>query len=170
VNRPRAVVSDTGPLISLEKVQGGFGFIRLLYDRIIVPPAVVDELYQGQFLSAEAYLAHYAIADLVEVALVSAHAGLPEIRLLDRGEREAIALALERGLPLLIEETAGRRVAMAAGLHISGIAGQVVKAYREGILDAETARGILRELLQAGRIGTRIHDGLVAAIAESPPG
>ena len=41
------IVSDTGPLISLERMTGGFPFIRRLYDRIIVPPAVLDELGFG---------------------------------------------------------------------------------------------------------------------------
>lgn len=33
------VVSDAGPLISLEKISDGYGFIRKLYGKIMVPPA-----------------------------------------------------------------------------------------------------------------------------------
>jgi hypothetical protein len=32
-------VSDTGPLISLEKVSGGFSLLRSLFDRVLVPPS-----------------------------------------------------------------------------------------------------------------------------------
>jgi hypothetical protein len=33
----RKTASDTGPLITLEKLSDGYRFIRLLYDRIIIP-------------------------------------------------------------------------------------------------------------------------------------
>lgn len=39
---PRQIVCDTGPLISLEKITGGYRFIWCLYDRLLVPPAVGD--------------------------------------------------------------------------------------------------------------------------------
>jgi predicted nucleic acid-binding protein len=162
VSGPRLVVSDTGPLITLEKLEDGFGFIRQLFDRIIVPPAVLEELYQGQFVSPEAYLTHYGIVDLVEVRYAPLLGDLPEIDTLDRGELEAISLALAQGFPLLIEETAGRRVARAMGVEISGIAGQVLEAYRQGILAGPAASGLLRDLLDTGRISTRIFEGLRA--------
>lgn len=40
----RRIVSDTGLLISLEKLSDGYRFIRLLYDRILIPAAVLHEL------------------------------------------------------------------------------------------------------------------------------
>lgn len=43
----KCVVSDTGPLISLEKLEDGYLFMRQLYDRMLVPPAVMKELLQG---------------------------------------------------------------------------------------------------------------------------
>ena len=33
----RETASDTGPLITLEKLSSGYRFIRLLYDNIIIP-------------------------------------------------------------------------------------------------------------------------------------
>lgn len=55
----RPIVSDTGPLISLEKITGGYRFIRCLYDRLVVPPAVMDELVAGPFETKEASLRHF---------------------------------------------------------------------------------------------------------------
>ena len=52
----RIIVSDTGPITSLEKLIEGFDFIRRLYDEILVPPSVLEELCQNQFQSGEAYL------------------------------------------------------------------------------------------------------------------
>ncbi len=41
------IVCDTGALISLEKIDNGYRFIRRLYDTLIVPPAVFEEASVG---------------------------------------------------------------------------------------------------------------------------
>ena len=38
----REIVSDTGPLITLEKLSDGYGFICLFYDKIVISQAVLD--------------------------------------------------------------------------------------------------------------------------------
>lgn len=162
----RETASDTGPLITLEKLSDGYRFIRLLFDRIIIPRTVLDELVQGQFLSPHAYLEHYGIGDLLVVVETRANLEVPGVELLDAGEREAIQTALERGLPLLIEEEAGRHCARSLGLQISGIAGQIVKAFRAGLISSREAQDKLRELLEAGRINRKIHAALAAAVRE----
>ncbi len=83
---------------------------------------------------------------------------------LDRGAQEAIQLALQRGLPLLIEEEAGREVARQMGVSISGIAGHVLRAFRGRMLTMEEALETLQALLASGRINTRIYRGLMEAI------
>jgi len=162
----RETASDTGPLITLEKLTDGYRFIRLLCDRIFVPPSVLEELAQGQFSSSQAYLEHYRIEDLVEVVQARSDLETPGAELLDTGEREAIQIALERGLPLLIEEEAGRQCARSLGLHISGIAGQVVKAFRLGLISNDEAQDKLRELLGAGRINRKIYEALVETVRQ----
>ncbi len=156
-------MSDTGPLISLERLADGFQLIRRLYDRIIVPPAVLDEVEFG-YDRAEEYLEHHGIDDLIEVQSVTSQATLPGIERLHEGETQAIRLALTLGLPLLIEEAAGRRSAQAAGVPISGVAGQIVKARRQNIITTEEARAMLKEMVAHHRINERIYEGLVAAL------
>ncbi len=160
----RRIASDTGPLITLEKLPDGYRFIRKLYDVIIIPQAVLDELVQGQFASAETYLAHYGIRDLIEVIDVGRGESASELDLLDKGEQESIRLALLQNVPLLIEEEAGRGAAQKLGLKISGIAGQVVSAFRGGLIDVEEASQKLRQLYEAGRINKRIYEGLSEAV------
>jgi len=58
------IVSNTGPLISLEKLSHGYDFIRRLYEKLIIPPAVLDEVAEGQFANPQEYLQHYDIIDL----------------------------------------------------------------------------------------------------------
>ena len=79
-------------------------------------------------------------------------------------EAQAIQLARELALPLLIEETVGRRVARGLGISISGIAGQILKAFRQRSLTAQEARDKLQELFQAGRMNRKICEALLAVI------
>jgi predicted nucleic acid-binding protein len=160
----RRIVSNTGPLISLEKLRQGYDFIRQLYNTIIIPPGVLDEVAEGQFATPHAYLQHYGIEDLIVVQAVLQSEQLPEAARLHIGEAQAIQLARELALPLLIEETVGRRMARGLGISISGIAGQILKAFRQGSLTAQEARDKLLELLQAGRINRKIYEALLAAI------
>src|SRR5262245_42439059 len=136
----RRIVSNTGPLISLEKLRQGYDFIRQLYDTIIIPPGVLDEVTEGQFATPHAYLQHYGIVDVIEVHSVSRHEQLPEAVRLHVGEVQATQLTQELALPLLIEETVGRRMDQTLSISISGIAGQIITTFRHGIISAQEAR------------------------------
>lgn len=162
------IVADTGPLISLEKLGNGYPLIRQLYDALIVPDAVLTEVAQGQFSNPQDYLRHYDIVGLVDVRTVSiSHPVLQENRL-DLGESQAIQLALDLKLPLLIEETIGRGIAQSLGLSISGIAGQIIKAHRLGLVTRENAITMLTQLFQSGRINRKIYLALLTAINSEP--
>lgn len=163
----KLAVSDTAPLISLEKISDGFAFIRRLYDRILIPQAVLDEVTFG-YDRPERYLSHYGIDDLVMVQTIFATVSFPEIDRLHPGEVQAIQLALDQKLPLLIEEATGRRAARAAGLTISGIAGQVIKAHRQRLVSAQRARTLLNDLLEHRRINERIHEHLTSTLRPMP--
>jgi predicted nucleic acid-binding protein len=160
----RRIASDTGPLITLEKLSNGYRFIRLLYDKILIPRVVLEELVQGQFLDSRAYIGHYGIADLLQVVDVQGDREILGGELLDSGELKAIQLALEAGLPLLIEEEAGRQVARQMGLQFSGVAGQILHAFRTGLIPAAEAAEMLGELFRAGRINRKIYEGLLEAV------
>ncbi len=113
----RSVVSNTGPFISLEKITDGFSLLRSLYDQVFIPPQVLSELSPAQ-----SYLKDRDLENLVIIETVV----LPEdsdLALLDAGEQYAIALAMKKQLPLLIEERLGRDIAGSKGLKVSGIGG-----------------------------------------------
>lgn len=160
----RVVVSDTGPFITLERLPGGFALLRQLYNRVLLPEQVLAELTAGR-PPGDDYLQEFGLADLVEVVAVEATD--PELAELDAGERDALSLALQRGLPLLIEERVGRDTARAKGVSYSGIAGQLMKARRLGLLSRAEAAEKLSTLFEAGRINRTLLDGLLAAFQES---
>ena len=43
-NTLHSVVSNTGPLISLERMEGGFDFAKKLYQSIYIPETVLKEV------------------------------------------------------------------------------------------------------------------------------
>jgi predicted nucleic acid-binding protein len=161
----KRVVSDTSPLISLEKIEEGHTFLRQFHDEVLVPPAVLRELAAGPFENEEAYLTHFGIDDLLRVEMPE-RSEWDKTKHLDPGEREAIALALECDLPLLIEEEAGRTLAREFGIRISGIAGQILQAVREEIIGADRANRMLVALKRKGRINQQVFESVKRAIDE----
>jgi hypothetical protein len=87
---------------------------------------------------------------------------------LDRGEAEAIVLAIERRADLLlVDQRRGRRTASAAGLRVTGLLGVVATAKRAGLIDL--AKPVLDELIQIARfwIGPDLYGEVLAELGES---
>ena len=66
--------------------------------------------------------------------------------LLDKGESASIALALEKNLPLLIDEKKGRSVAQNMGIEIIGRIGVLRFLYRNGKITKKRTEEILEKL------------------------
>lgn len=160
---PASIISDTGPLISLEKLENGYQFMEKLYTDIFVPQVVIEELYQGEFTNWNNYKNHYNVSDCLKIVEKKLTI-LEVLKDLDQGEQQAIQLAYNLQLPLLIEEEKGRKIAKQLQLKFSGIAGQIIKANRQYIISADDAKKMLGELLKNGRIGKRMYYDLVETI------
>ena len=50
------IVSNTGPLISLEKLHRGYDFIRRIYEQLVVLATGLAEVAEGQFENPQAYV------------------------------------------------------------------------------------------------------------------
>jgi hypothetical protein len=157
------LVSGTGPLISLESLPTGFQWIRSVLDRLIIPPTVLDEAAHP-YEERQAFLEEAGLRRLIDVRR-------PETRskadpgsgwhVLDEGEQEAISLARELEYPLLIEETAGRRVAKSLGCEVSGIAGLIDRARQDDFLSFAEATEMWRILLKKNRISESLYQSPV---------
>jgi predicted nucleic acid-binding protein len=160
------VVSDTGPLISLEKISGGFAFLRTMADRVLVPEAVLLEA-GAKLPDPTSYLAQHGISDFTEVVRgidVARVAAMSGARPLHLGELEAIALAMDRGLPVLLEDGDARKVAKTAGIKFVGVGGLVLAAVRKKSIERTEAVRLLDALLAANRITRRLRDLLTAEL------
>jgi uncharacterized protein len=133
------VVTDAGPLIALGKL-GVLPLLHDLYGVVLLPPAVHDEVVvQGLALGEpDAVSTQFEIArDRLRVTSI-AGADLPDtVRSLplDRGELEAIALALQESADrVLLDDLEAREYARRLGLSVAGTLGVLVEAHRRAIV------------------------------------
>ena len=127
----RQIVIDTSPLLALCAACGDFEILRHLYDSVIVPREVADEILCGG-LSGFARAEFQADYWLEKVALPISLA--PFLRnAVDIGEAAVIQLALERGIGrVAIDDRNGRRVARICSFSVTGSLGILVKAKTMG--------------------------------------
>ena len=125
------VVSNTTPVLSLLKI-GRLEILRELYGEILVPQAVFEEIEAGK---NKLFYQDLSLISLVKIEEVQNKNSLAYFLDLDKGEAEAIALAVETNADLLIiDEKLGRFHAKHAGLKITGTIGVLLKAKSHGII------------------------------------
>jgi len=133
----KIVISDTSPIRALSNL-GLLTILQQLYGEVIIPHAVAVELSRppdGRYV--------IGIDDLAEFGNIKVRAApeSPELERflvdLDRGESEALALAIELRTDLiLIDELAGRNAAKREGLGVIGVLGVLLDAKHRGFLES----------------------------------
>ncbi len=132
------VLSDASPLIGLARVDG-LPWLRALFGPVWVPQEVRREVLPGLDLPDErALLAAFERGDLRVGPATPTAPALPE---LDEGEAACIRLALADTTPalLLMDERAGRAIAMEHGLHVAGTAAIIGMARTRGLIPSAKA-------------------------------
>jgi predicted nucleic acid-binding protein len=154
---PDFVVSNTSPLFYLHRLRH-LDLLQKLYQRIIVPEAVVDELRVGRDQGEDA--PDIAAYDWIEVRLVRVPQLIRLITDLGAGEAQTLALALEEpGSVVILDDRLAREVAQLQNIRITGTAGVLLKAKQEGYLSA--VKPLLDRLIQ---LGFRLSDAVKASI------
>lgn len=134
------VVSNTSPLTNLAAI-GQFHLLKTVYERLSIPQAVWTELNANAVEWPGSALTNRA--GWIEIHPVENQALVKTLqRDLDRGEAEAIALALEMKADiLLIDEKEGRRAAERLGLRVTGVVGLLVEAKMRSTLKLRMLHG-----------------------------
>lgn len=162
-------VSDTSPLIWLAKV-GKINLLKELFEEIIIPQKVYEEAVEKglQHGFSDAIIIKECVNqgwiklsklnpkdnDLIQ--RISEHAF--EIHL---GEAQAIVLAREMGILLLMDESAGRAFAEAWGLKVKGTIYIIISALRTGLINKTEAKETV--LMMVGK-GFRLEPNLLAKL------
>lgn len=85
--------------------------------------------------------------------------------LLDSGESEAIALAKEQNLPLIIDEKKGRKIARNLDLKIIGLLGVIYLNVKRGYLDRKGAEEFIESAMDHGyRISRALVDEVLRSL------
>jgi predicted nucleic acid-binding protein len=134
----RRIVADSGPLIAFGR-GGRLDLLSRVAGELLVPSAVFREgTRDGAKPGAAALLAAgkaglLRIEDTPDPETI-AYLGNPPA--LDEGEIAALALALDRQCPLLMEERLGRNLAKRHGIAVVGSAGILLVAKERGLVGA----------------------------------
>jgi predicted nucleic acid-binding protein len=156
------VVSNSSPLVSLAAI-GRLELLHDLYDTITIPQAVHQEVVirgLGRPGAAEVQSLDWIVCqDVSDLNMVTALEGR-----LDRGEAEAITLAVELQADLLLmDERLGRAEASRFGLRFVGVLGVLIEAKARGLL--QRIEPILDELQNDA--GFRMSEALRARVLQA---
>ncbi|MFH1907713.1 MAG: DUF3368 domain-containing protein [Chloroflexota bacterium] len=129
------VVSNTSPILNLAII-GPLSLLREQFGEIWIPAAVLEELRVQEDLPGSQAVREEIEVGWLRVAEVKDQALAQVLQQdLDRGEAEAIALAMQvKAERVLLDEREARRVAKSLGLKVTGVLGILLRARREGRL------------------------------------
>ncbi len=140
---PELIVTNTGPLIVLQRVQC-LDIVGRLPLEFVCPREVRVELDQGEATGHQRLVPPW----LRVVDLHAPHSALA-IAGLDTGEAAVIQLAAELGVRwVALDDWKGRRAALASGLRVTGSLGLLARAKALGLVPA--LRPILHDAVAQG--------------------
>jgi len=151
-------VSDTSPLIAL-KHAGLLEKLSRLFQRIVVPLSVMRELSvkEKRYFQSLGFLSVEEPRDEKLATVLKT--------IVDEGEAEAIALALEKGSLLVIDDLKGRKLARRLGLRIIGTLGLLKTLKLKGLI--REARSVIERLREEGfYISNNLVDRLLRDLGE----
>jgi predicted nucleic acid-binding protein len=141
------VVTDTSPIMNLAII-GELSLLRDQFGEVLIPRAVLEELRVEENLPGSQSVRDALKAGWIRIEAVKQD---PLVRAmerdLDKGEAEAIALAMQVNADwVLMDERDGRKAAKSMKLKMVGVLGILLKAQREGRLKSlKQAMDRLRE-------------------------
>jgi len=131
---PEFVISNTSPLFYLHRLKL-LDLFHKLYQQVIVPEAVVEELRAGREQGEDT--PNITDYDWISVRPVRVPALIGLITDLGAGEAQVLALALEEPESLVVlDDRLAREVAKLQNLRITGTAGVLLRAKQEGHIQA----------------------------------
>jgi len=130
-----SIVSNTSPLIALSAI-GDFDLLPQIFASVLIPEAVEREIKAGtEPWHVRVAVDQAILAGWMTVVSSPTHATLcGSQEHLGAGEAEAIGLAVEQNLPVLIDDRLGRKAAAKLNLMVTGTLGVLAKAKLNGLI------------------------------------
>lgn len=158
-------VSNTSPLIWLSKI-GKLNLLKTIYGEVLIPEEVYREAVERgleEGFSDALVIKEGVDQGWIKISRLSESMVLLCQRIMEHalevhlGEVQAMILAREANMLLLMNESSGRAFAEAWGLEVRGTIHVVLKALREELLHKDEAREAVLRLIDKGfRIEPRL--------------
>ena len=160
------VVADAGPLIAFGRI-GRLHLFRDVLGTILVPEAVAEECLREPLRPGAAAIRQaFREGLLIRKRARRSHLYEEILSVLGEGEAAAIALAHSQGVPVLMDEKNGRRIARGLGLAVIGTGGVLIRAKRRKLI--RVARPVLEDLQKEGyRLSGSLMAEILARCGES---
>ncbi|MCE4620800.1 MAG: DUF3368 domain-containing protein [Desulfurococcales archaeon] len=159
----QCLVLDSSVIIALAEINMA-NIIEVLGMEIIVPQAVYEEVVvKGRGRPGSGLLEDLARQGKVKVLAARDRALVEALHdPLGMGESEAIALAVEHGCTVILDDRIARLKAKSMGLAVKGTIGLLRLAYDKGIIAKEKLIRALRELKEYGfRVSNSIMNEII---------
>ena len=141
------IVSDATALIVLINIDR-FELFKMMFENIILTQEVYDEVSIKP--SAKKFIDAEIEAGFLRIENYQDKIAFKEINfILDRGESASIALAIEKKLPLIIDEKKGRKFAEHCGVEIIGLVGILRFIYVHKLLSKKEVLDIIEAFNQS---------------------
>lgn len=141
------IISNSTPIIHLGKV----GYLHLLqkcFSRITIPEEVFVEISAFPE-SLESILLRRALTEKwIEMEKVPMAKELESFSELDIGELKAISLALKKKEPLLIDDKAGKQIAILFQVEVHGTLFVILEAYHQTFINRDEAIEIVNKMMR----------------------
>ena len=150
------IVSDRTTLIILFDM-GKIELLSNIFRKVYIPHSVYEEIN---------FKKGVVLPDFMEVVQVETSEHLNTLQLiLDLGESEAIALAKEKSLPLMIDEKKGRKIAQNLDIKIIGLLGVLYLNIKKDFLTKHGAKIFLKSAIENGyRISEKLIDEMMESL------
>jgi len=147
------IISDSTALIilfDLDRIE----LLENLFDIVYIPPIVLEEISVKYPI---------VLPPFIRVEKLKDNESFNSLKmLLDLGESEAIALAKEKNLSIIIDEKRGRKIAKGMGLKVIGLLGIVYLNAKKGFLTKSEANEFLESAIEHGyRISRKMVDDVL---------
>ena len=152
----KIIISDTTALITFAK-SDILSLLDNLFEIIYIPKAVHDELIIKDDI-VKYRIDKFDKISIKEVSDLSILETIEKFKI-DKGEIEAISLALELGLKLIIDEKKGRQIALSQGVSIVGVLGILIENYRQDFIGLDDAHYYFELVKKNGlRVNEKLED------------
>ena len=153
----KLIVSDSTTIITLLNIDR-LNVLSNVFSQVYIPLKVYEEIVIDEYIVLDKDF--FIAKEIVDKKLFKLLT-----RSLDAGESEAIVLAKEMELSLIIDEKKGRKIASNLGINIFGFIGLLIINYKNGLLSREETLDIFYKAKNQGfRVGIKLENEFLELI------